>query len=134
MINIFSSILLGTMTMIALDYSWLAKIAKKFYLENLSRHITIENGSLVVNIYSALVVYAVGIFSIFYFVTIRSNSLSEAGIKGMILGLSMYAFYDFTNSATMHSFPLKLALIDTLWGGFILGTVSLVMYYFYTKS
>lgn len=131
--NSIASFIAGIVSMGILDYLWLAKIAKNFYLENLKNHITIINNSLQVNLYAAFVVYIVGILSLYFFVVTKASSLLEAGLRGALLGFFMYAFYDFTNKATMHSFPWKVVFVDSIWGAFILGVVSLCMFFVYTK-
>jgi uncharacterized membrane protein len=43
--------------------------------------------------------------------------------------LLMYAFYDFTNLATLKDWYLGLSIVDTLWGGVLMSVVSVVMFY-----
>lgn len=119
-------LVVATPVFVLLDYIWLAQLAKSFYLTSLAPLIKVENGSLVVNLGGAAVVYLVGILAIILFVDPASKSPMQALITGALLGFVMYAFYDFTNYATLHSFPLKLALIDTLWGTFLFAIVSAV--------
>lgn len=131
--NSIASFIAGIVSMGILDYVWLAHIAKNFYLENLKNHITVINNSLQVNLAAAFVVYIVGILSLYFFVVTKASSLLEAGMRGALLGFFMYAFYDFTNKATMHSFPWKVVFVDSIWGSFILGVVALCMFSVYTK-
>jgi len=128
-ISMFASIA----TFAVLDYIWLAKIMKNFYLEKLSPHIVILNGSLVINFYAAIFVYIFGTFSIYYFVVKDAVSLGSAAMGGAILGLCMYAFYDLTNMATLTKYPLSLVMVDILWGTFLVMCASVSMYYFLNR-
>jgi uncharacterized membrane protein len=109
-----------------IDYIWLAHLAKNFYLTSLAPLIRVENGSLVVNFGGAAVVYLVGVLAIILFVDPAHKTPGQALVTGALFGFVMYAFYDFTNYATLHNFPLKLALIDTLWGTFLFAIVSAI--------
>ena len=43
---------------------------------------------------------------------------------GALFGFVAYATYDLTNLATMKDFPLKIVLIDLLWGTLLTATVA----------
>jgi uncharacterized membrane protein len=45
------------------------------------------------------------------------------------MGFVMYAFYDFTNLATLKDYPWSLTLIDIAWGTILVGVVTAIMYY-----
>ncbi len=122
----------GIVTMMLLDYIWLAKLAKNLYLEKLSSHITVTNGSLVPYLPAVPIVYIVAILAIWVFVLSSSTTLLQAALYGALLGFFMYAFYDFTNLATLKDYPWSLTIIDTIWGTFLIGTTTAVM--FYVKS
>ena len=123
------SALSGIITMIILDYIWLAHLAKGFYLEQLQKHITITEGSLVPYIPAIPLVYIVAIVGIFFFVFPHANSSIQALAWGAFFGFLMYAFYDFTNLSTLKDYSIALTVIDILWGTFLVAAVSCVMYY-----
>ncbi len=118
--------------MMLLDYIWLAKLAKSFYLEKLATHITVVNGSLVPNIPAVIAFYTIAIISIWVFVLSKVSTLPQAFMWGAILGFLMYAFYDFTNLATLKDYPWSLAIVDIIWGTVLVAVTSSVM--FYVKS
>ncbi len=115
--------------MMLLDYIWLAKIAKTFYLEKLSSHIIVTNGALVPYLPAVPIVYIIAILSIWVFVLSSATTLLQATFYGALLGFFMYAFYDFTNLATLKDYPWSLAMVDTVWGTILIGTTTVVMYY-----
>ena len=112
-----------------LDYIWLAKIAKGFYLEKLHNHITVTNGALVPYLPAIPIVYLVAITAIWIFALSSATTATQAFINGALLGFFMYAFYDFTNLATLKDYPWSLTIIDTLWGTVLIGVTTLLMYY-----
>jgi uncharacterized membrane protein len=122
----------GIITMMLLDYLWLAKLAKSFYLEKLSSHIIVTNGSLVPYLPAVPIVYIIAILSIWVFVLSSATSLTQAALYGALLGFFMYAFYDFTNLATLKDYPWSLTIVDIIWGTILIGTTTAVM--FYVKS
>lgn len=129
MITYILASLSGIITMMVLDYFWLAKIAKGFYLEKLSSHITVTNGSLVPYLPAVPVVYIVAIVSIWVFAISSATSLSQAFLSGALLGFLMYAFYDFTNLATLKDYPWSLTVVDIIWGTLLIGVTTAVMFY-----
>ena len=129
MVTSFIVGLIGFVTFGFLDYTWLAHIAKNFYLNSLSAHITIKNGSLVPYLVAVPFVYIVAVFSIFVFVLPKASTVPNALLYGAILGFCLYSFYDFTNLATLKDYTWKLTSIDIIWGTFAVGIVSGVMFY-----
>lgn len=119
----------GIITMILLDYIWLAKLAKSFYLDKLSSHITVTNGSLVPYLPAVPLVYIVAIVAIWVFVLSSATTLLQAALYGALLGFFMYAFYDFTNLATLRDYPWSLTIVDTIWGTVLIAVTTVIMYY-----
>ena len=126
--KIILAILAAGATFTILDYIWLAQIMKGFYLEKLSPLISIKDGSLDVNLPAAITFYLVALFTVYFFVVRNANDIPTAAWTGALLGFCMYAFYDFTNLATLKDYSLSLALVDTAWGTFLVGCVSVVMF------
>lgn len=129
MLPIISSSIAGIISFIVLDYIWLAQIAKNFYLDKLSSHVKVENGALVPYLPAIPLVYLVAVIAIWVFILSKATTVSEVVMYGALLGFFMYAFYDFTNLATLKDYPWSLAIVDTLWGTFLVGAVSVIMYY-----
>jgi uncharacterized membrane protein len=132
MISIIISSIAGFLSFVLLDYVWLAVLAKNFYLKNLLGHVTIKNEALTPYLPAVPVVYVVAIIGIWVFVISKSTTLLESFLYGTLLGFVLYAFYDFTNLATLKDYPLSLTLVDTLWGTILVGIVSAII--FFTKN
>lgn len=112
-----------------LDYIFLAQILKNFYLTKLASHITVQNGSLVPYLPAVPLVYIVAVLGIWVFVLTKVTTLPQAFMYGALLGFIMYAFYDFTNLATLKDYPWSLVIVDIIWGTFLVGTVTAIMFF-----
>lgn len=114
-----------------LDYVWLGFIAKKLYYA--------EMGKLLLdkpNMGAALAFYLIYVVGVVVFVltpALQRESWLYALGMGALFGLVAYATYDLTNLATMKDFPLKIVIIDLLWGMSITAITS-VGAYFIVKS
>lgn len=53
-------------------------------------------------------------------------SLGTVFFLGAVLGAAAYGTYDFTGLAVYKDFPAKVAIIDTIWGALLTGTVASV--------
>ena len=51
--------------------------------------------------------------------------------RSILFGLITYATYDLTNLATLKEWPLKITIIDLIWGTTLSTVVSTVTYNFY---
>lgn len=128
MTPIILSSLAGIISFIVLDYLWLAKIAKNIYLEKLAPHITVTDGALVPYAPAIPLVYVVALIGLWVFVLPKAHSSTDAFLYGALMGFVMYAFYDFTNLATLKDYPWSLTLIDIAWGTILVGVVTTIIY------
>ncbi|MDN6194057.1 MAG: DUF2177 family protein, partial [Alkalibacterium sp.] len=82
---------------------------------------------------AALVFYFIFILGLVFFVinpALDSGSIMEALLKGLFFGFIAYATYDLTNLATLENWPIKVTLVDLVWGTTLGGLVSFISYYF----
>ena len=112
-----------------LDYLWLAKIAKNFYLEKLALHTTVRDGALVPYLPAVPLVYIVALIGIWFFVLTRVTTVGQAALQGALLGFCIYAFYDFTNLATLKEYPWSLTIVDIVWGTLLVSAVTALMFF-----
>lgn len=129
MLSIIISSFAGFISFIILDYIWLAKVAKNFYLTSLAGHTNIKDGSLVPYLPAVPLVYIVAILGIWVFVISKAHSITDAFMYGALMGFVMYAFYDFTNLATLKDYPCSLTIVDTLWGTLLVASVSAIIFF-----
>jgi uncharacterized membrane protein len=121
------SYLLTTVVFFIIDMLWLGFIAKDFY----SRHL-VNFLSPHVNWVAAIVFYLLFIVGIFIFAilpAIDKQSWSHALIYGGLFGFFAYATYDLTNLATLSNWPMKVVIIDIIWGFVLTASVSISGYF-----
>ena len=107
---------------LVIDIVWLAVISPKLYKANIG-HLLAEKPNLV----AAGVFYLLFVGALLFFVidpAIAKGSVWQAVWTGAFLGLVMYATYDLTNLATLKEWPLKITVIDLVWGTFITAATS----------
>jgi uncharacterized membrane protein len=111
---------------LALDLFWLGIVARGFY----QRHL----GSLMrpdVRWGPALLFYAIYLAALVVFVVgpaFERRSLAQAVGLGAFFGLAAYATFDLTSLALIRDFPLRVAVVDLIWGAVLSATVSGLAY------
>jgi uncharacterized membrane protein len=112
--------------MIALDLLWLGVIAKGFYGRELAALLRPE-----VRWGPALLFYFIYVVAIVVFAVlpaIEKQSLTRAIALGAFFGFAAYAAYDLTSLALIRDFPMKVAVVDMLWGAVITATAATAGY------
>ena len=98
----------------AIDVLWIGYLAKNLYRDNIG-HLLAPS----VNWPAAIVFYLIYIGGILLFAVLpalEKESLRHAVTWGALFGFFTYMTYDMTNLATAKDFPLKVAIIDMIWG------------------
>ena len=106
---------------LAVDIPWIYNVTSKYYKQIFNNNIGIK-----LNYYMAITVYIIMTIGYIYFVLNNNNNTNKYYLS-FIYGLVLYGTYAFTLAALFKIFPLKLALIETLWGA-TLFTLSLFIY------
>lgn len=112
---------------IVIDLIWLGFIAKNLYQEHIGFIMSKKP-----NWVAAIVFYLIFIFGLVYFVinpALDSGNFSEALLRGMLFGFITYSTYDLTNLATLEGWPIKITIIDLIWGTSLGGLVSSISYW-----
>lgn len=98
----------------AIDLLWLGVVAKNFYQNSLAHLL-----SPTVNWPAALLFYFMYIVGIILFAVrpgLEAGSLAKAAFWGALFGFFTYATYDLTNLATLRHWPIKVVVVDIIWG------------------
>jgi uncharacterized membrane protein len=76
----------------------------------------------------APIAWAFMAFSLTYFI-LSDDTLAESQkiFRAMILGLSIYGIYNFTNLTIFQSYNLNLTITDIIWGTFLYGFVTFLI-------
>jgi len=97
-----------------LDFIWLGFVAKKLYYDEMGKLLRKKP-----NMAAALAFYVIYVVGVVVFVVnpaVQMDSLLYATVLGALFGRGAYSTYDLTNLATMKDFPLKITVIDLIWG------------------
>lgn len=95
----------------AIDFVWLAYIAKTFYRSRIGHLMTdrIRTGA-------AMLFYVIYIGGIVWFAVLDATSWHDAALSGALFGFFCYTTYDLTNYATLRAWPLSVVIVDISWG------------------
>lgn len=106
--------------LLALDYLWIGVLASELYKRELGPFLRMSGSALQPILWAALVVYLAIPLGIVLFVLPKvsaDNPIPSALLWGAVYGLVVYTIYDMTNYSLVNGWPLRVALIDILWGG-----------------
>jgi len=126
LVSFFKLYGVALVTFFVIDLVWLGVVARGFY-QNEMGHLMRAN----VNWPAAIVFYLIFVSGIVLFVVgpaVERGSFGQAVLLGALFGLVTYAAYDLTNLATLEGFPLKVAVVDMIWGMVLCGSISAVTY------
>lgn len=114
-----------------IDSIWLALVANKFYKDQI--------GGLLLekpNFIAAVLFYLIFLVGLVVFVlnpALLAHDWKMALGLGALLGFVAYATYDLTNLATLKGFPVKLVVVDLIWGTVVTASVSTAAYFILTS-
>lgn len=111
---------------LVIDLVWLGVVARSFYRTELG-HLMRPN----VNWLAAVAFYLIFVAGILVFAVLPAigrDSFGQAMVLGAFFGLVTYAAYDLTNLATLEGFPVRMVVVDMLWGTVLCAAVSGVTY------
>lgn len=111
-----------------IDIIWLGFVAKDFYQKHIGFLMKDKP-----NWIAAVIFYLIFILGLVFFVinpALQSESIVDALLRGMFFGFIAYSTYDLTNLATLEKWPLKVTIVDLIWGTTLGGLVSAVSYFF----
>lgn len=78
----------------------------------------IQGSPLNFRLEGALVVYPA-----LAYLVLKAKSIQEA----FMIGAATYAVYDFTTYSAFNKYPLRVAIMDTLWGGTLFSIVHWIL-------
>jgi uncharacterized membrane protein len=105
-----------------MDMFWLGLIARNFYQKHLGFILSPQ-----VNWPAAITFYLIYIAGIIFFAVVpalEKDSLATAILWGGLFGFFTYVTYDLTNMALIKGWPLKVVIVDVVWGFFLCATVA----------
>jgi uncharacterized membrane protein len=85
----------------------------------------VQKTSMEVNMFSSIITYIFLVFGLYYFIIKDDRSILDS----FILGTIIYGVFAGTNYSLLKNWTLKVAIIDTIWGGVLFGLTTLAMQY-----
>jgi uncharacterized membrane protein len=113
------------------DMIWLGLLAKNFYKNQIGFLMKPD-----VNWTAAIIFYLLFLVGVVLYViepALEKKDLMFALSRGALFGLITYATYDLTNLATLKDWPLKVVVVDMIWGAVLSGTVCGTSYWIANK-
>lgn len=115
-----NSVIKFAITMLVLDFFYLTSFSKDYNVMML----IIQKAPLAMKPMYAVLVYILLIAG--WYLLIYKQPIKNKIIWSIVLGVIIYGVFDFTNLAIFNDYSLRLALIDTLWGGILFGISSAI--------
>lgn len=119
--------LLTFIVFMVIEGIWLTLVAKDFYKKEIG-YIMSKSPKILPTILFSLIF----VFGLVFFVinpALAKDSWSYALLAGSILGLISYSTYDLTNHAALEGWPLKVTIVDLLWGLSMSAMVSTITFF-----
>ncbi len=117
-------------SILLLDMIWLGLLAKQIYEDNIGLLLRKSAGVMTPIWPAAFIVYFFIAIGIIYFVLPRAQgNYLQALTYGLLFGAVTYGIYDFTNYSILANWPLKITLIDFVWGMILCGLSSMIVTY-----
>lgn len=113
-------ILLSAAVLLALDFIYLSFNKGAFE----TQIVQIQRVVMQVKLVPAMICYLLLILGLNYFILSRHRPVYEA----VLLGIIIYGVFDSTNYALFKKWDWKLAVMDGLWGGVLLGLTTFIVY------
>lgn len=116
--------LISLVVFFVIDIFWLGLLAKDLYKNQIGFLLSNE-----VRWGAAILFYCLYLGGLTFFVIyplFSEGNYVAAILYGGFFGLVCYATYDLTNLATLKEWPIKIVVLDLLWGTFISGVTSAI--------
>jgi len=94
----------------------------KGYFDNQIKQV--QGSKIELNLLGAFITYIFLIFGLNYFIIDKNKSVNDA----FLLGVVIYAVYEFTNIALLKNWHILTAVLDTTWGGILFASTTYLTY------
>lgn len=122
----FIKLLVAGGIMAIIDALWLGVVANKLYKSQLGP-LLLEKP----NMLAAVLFYIIYVIGIVVFAVLPATQAGDWKVAlglGALFGLVAYATYDLTNLATLKGWPVKIVIIDLIWGTVLTAAVATLTY------
>ncbi|MDX9893198.1 MAG: DUF2177 family protein [Patescibacteria group bacterium] len=122
MTKIISHYLISLIIFLAIDLVWLGMVAKNIYQQQLGQLMRPNPNWLAAIIFYAIYVVGILVFIVYPY----QQNLTKVLLMGALFGFIAYATFDLTSLAVIKNWPLKMTIIDLIWGAVLTGSVAIL--------
>jgi uncharacterized membrane protein len=112
--------LLTAIVFVVLDGFYL-NLTKNYFNKQVK---SIQGSDIKINFIAVAITYIFLIYGLNYFIIQKNKSVKDAAL----LGLVIYAVYEFTNLSIFTNWSLLSTIIDTTWGALLFGLTTAIVY------
>ncbi len=116
---------------LAIDMVWLGILAKDLYRKQIGKLMAKKPNWTAAFIFYAI--YILGLFLLVIYPAVQDKSGLATWWKGLVFGVVSYATYDLTNLAVAKDWPVKITLIDLVWGGAVTSLTTLASLFLFAR-
>ena len=113
-------ILISALILLILDGLFIFANAKMFQIQVAS----VQRVALQIRPLGVALCYALMIFGLYYFILRERRTVLEAVLFGMVV----YGVFETTSYAILKKWEFKTVVLDTLWGGALMGMTTALTY------
>jgi len=124
--ELWNFVLLPAIILLTLDFIYIYATLNEFRLQIAE----VQRVVLQLKYLGAILCYFFLIFGLYYFILREHKSVFDA----MLFGFVIYGVYDTTTYDVLKKWKLKLMIMDTLWGGALMGLTTWFTYKFSIKN
>lgn len=118
-------LLIAYTLMVAIDAVWLTVIAKPLFAKYLGAMMRQHTYTIPAAL-AAWLLLCTGL-QLLVVPRVPVGNLLYAFLWGAFFGVCVYGVYELTNYAVLASWPVQIVVVDTLWGGFLCGIITLFL-------
>lgn len=85
---------------------------------------SVQGSPIQLNLVGAFLTYIFLIFGLNYFIIDKNKSIQDA----FLLGIVIYAVYEFTNLSLLKNWRVLTTILDTTWGGILFALTTFLVY------
>ena len=112
--------LLTAIVFVVLDGFYL-NLTKNYFNKQVK---SIQGSDIKINFIAVAITYIFLIYGLNYFIIQKNKSVKDAALLGLII----YAVYEFTNLSIFTNWSFLSTIIDTTWGALLFGLTTAIVY------
>jgi uncharacterized membrane protein len=112
--------LLAAVILVVLDSIYL-NLIKNYFMNQIK---IVQGTPIQINFLAVILCYVFLVFGLNYFIIRQNKSVTDA----FLLGLTIYAVYEFTSMGLLKKWSWLTVIMDTTWGATLFGLTTFIVY------